>query len=118
MADQRIAESRRVLVVEDEMTIALLIEDKLLDLGAEVVGRRRAWTRPCASQARRPSMPRSWTSPSGAGTPTPSPISWPNGAFRSSSARGYSDWALDERHRDRPRLTKPYTSKDLEDRVL
>ncbi|WP_218196245.1 MULTISPECIES: response regulator [unclassified Pseudomonas] len=38
MATQRIAEGRRVLVVEDEMTIALMVEEMLLDLGAEVIG--------------------------------------------------------------------------------
>jgi CheY-like chemotaxis protein len=32
------ADRKRVLVVEDEMTIALLIEDMLTDLGHEVVG--------------------------------------------------------------------------------
>jgi len=30
--------ARRVLVVEDEMMIAMLVEDMLLDLGCEVVG--------------------------------------------------------------------------------
>ena len=38
MAAERIAEGRRVLVVEDEMMIVLVIEDTLLGLGAEVVG--------------------------------------------------------------------------------
>jgi DNA-binding response OmpR family regulator len=33
-----IAEGRRVLVVEDEFTIVLLIEDALLDLGIQVIG--------------------------------------------------------------------------------
>ncbi len=32
------ADRKRILVVEDEMTIALLIEDMLTDLGHEVVG--------------------------------------------------------------------------------
>jgi CheY-like chemotaxis protein len=33
-----VADRKRILVVEDEMTIALLIEDMLTDLGHEVVG--------------------------------------------------------------------------------
>jgi CheY-like chemotaxis protein len=33
-----VADRKRILVVEDEMTIALLIEDMLADLGYEVVG--------------------------------------------------------------------------------
>ena len=38
MASERIAEGRRILVVEDEMSIVAMIEETLLELGAEVVG--------------------------------------------------------------------------------
>ena len=31
---------------------------------------------------------------------------------------GYSDWALEERHRNRPRLAKPFSSKGLQNQVL
>ena len=31
---------------------------------------------------------------------------------------GYSDWALEERHRDRPRLSKPYSPQELEERLM
>lgn len=32
-------------------------------------------------------------------------------------ASGYADWALPENHRDRPRLTKPFTATELEHQV-
>ncbi len=31
---------------------------------------------------------------------------------------GYGEWALEERHRERPRLTKPFTSGELAIQVL
>jgi CheY-like chemotaxis protein len=38
MADMPVLAGRRVLVVEDEMMIAMLVEDMLTDLGCAVVG--------------------------------------------------------------------------------
>jgi len=38
MADAPVLAGRRILVVEDEMMIAMLVEDMLLDLGCSVVG--------------------------------------------------------------------------------
>ena len=34
------------------------------------------------------------------------------------SRSGYSEWAIEERHRARPRLTKPYSTAELENGVL
>jgi CheY-like chemotaxis protein len=38
MADTPVLAGRRILVVEDEMMIAMLVEDMLLELGCSVVG--------------------------------------------------------------------------------
>jgi CheY-like chemotaxis protein len=38
MADAPVLAGRRILVVEDEMMIAMLVEDMLLELGCSVVG--------------------------------------------------------------------------------
>src|ERR1700678_1249210 len=42
MADALSLQGRRVLVVEDEMMIAMLVEDMLVDLGCAVVGTAHA----------------------------------------------------------------------------
>jgi hypothetical protein len=80
-----IAEGRRVLVVEDEFTIVLLIEE-LLDLGIQVIGpasRLDAALR----LAREAQIDAAMLDINIlGGTPTPSPIFWLNGGSRSSSA--------------------------------
>lgn len=118
MAAQRAAEGRRVLVVEDEMTIVLMIEDTLVDLGAEVVGpasRLDAALR-LAGEA---SLDAAILDVNirGGHTYTVADILAERGVpFVFCS--GYSDWAIEDRHRDRPRLGKPYSSKELEVCVL
>ena len=101
-----------VLIVEDEMLIALLIEDALVDLGCEVVGPagkvetdlqlvrdvlidiaildvtiRDEKVYPVAEQLIARAIP-------------------------FVLASGYGDWALPEYLRDRPRLPKPFTVAD------
>lgn len=96
------------------MTIALLIEDTLLDMGLGIVG-------PVASLDAALHL---------AGTATlDAAILDINIRGGNSYAvadiladrqipfvfcSGYSDWALEERHRNRPRLAKPYSPADLE----
>lgn len=115
---QRMAEGNQVLVVEDEMTIVLMIEDTLLDLGAEVVG-PAARLEAALRLARKASIDAAILDVNiqGGNTYPVADILAERGipfVFCS----GYSDWALDERHRDRPRLAKPYSARDLEDQVL
>lgn len=118
MACQRIAEGRRVLVVEDEMSIVLVIEDALLELGAEVVG-PTARLDTALQLAREASIDvaildvniRGGNSYGVADILAERRIPF-------ILCSGYSQWAVEERHRDRPRLAKPYSKKDLEDRVL
>lgn len=118
MADRRIAKGRRVLVVEDEMTIAVAIEDTLQELGAEVVGpvsRLDAALR-LAGEAPIDAAILDVNIRDGNSYPVADILVRRGIPFVLCS--GYNDWALEERHRDHPRLTKPYTSKELEDRLL
>lgn len=117
MSNQRIAEGRRVLVVEDEMTIAVMVEEMLLDLGAEVIGpesRLDAALR-LASEASLDAAILDVNIRGGNSYPVADILAKRGIPFIFCS--GYNDWALEERHRDRPRLMKPYSLKELEDQV-
>lgn len=118
MATQRIAEGRRVLVVEDEMTIALMIEEMLLDLGAEVIGpesRLDAALR-LASEASLDAAILDVNIRGGNSYAVADILATRGIPFVFCS--GYNDWALEERHRDRPRLMKPYSLKELENQLI
>lgn len=118
MATQRIAEGRRVLVVEDEMTIALMIEEMLLDLGAQVIGpesRLDAALR-LAGEASLDAAILDVNIRGGNSYPVADILTKRGIPFVFCS--GYNDWALEERHRDRPRLMKPYSLKELEDQLI
>lgn len=117
MTTKRIAEGRRVLVVEDEMTIALMIEEMLVELGAEVIGpesRLDAALRQ-AGEASLDAAILDVNIRGGNSYPVADILAERGIPFIFCS--GYNDWALEERHRDRPRLTKPYSLKELEDQV-
>ncbi|MBC9033815.1 response regulator [Sphingomonas sp. JC676] len=118
MVDQRIAEGRRVLVVEDEMTIALVIEEALSDLGVQVVGpaSRLDMALRLAREERIDAAILDVNIRGGNSYPIADILTERGIPFLFCS--GYGEWALEERHRERPRLTKPYSSKDLESRVL
>ncbi|KAA0695855.1 response regulator [Halopseudomonas laoshanensis] len=118
MAVQRIAEGRRVLVVEDEMTIALMIEEMLLDLGAQVIGpesRLDAALR-LAAEATLDAAILDVNIRGGNSYPVADILAERGIPFVFCS--GYNDWALEERHRDRPRLNKPYSLMELENKVI
>ncbi len=108
----------RVLVVEDDMLIAIYIEDALRDLGCVVVGPvgkldaamrmadcevldaaildvniRGGHVFPVADRLRARGIP-------------------------FALASGYGDWALPEAFRNQPRLTKPFTEQELEAQML
>ncbi|WP_138390490.1 response regulator [Rhizobium indicum] len=118
MAAQDIAEGRQVLVVEDEMTIVLVIEDTLLELGAHVVGpaSRLDVALRLASEASIDAAILDVNIRGGNSYPVADILAERGIPFVFCS--GYSDWALEERHRDRPRLTKPYSPSDLAERLL
>lgn len=118
MAVQRIAEGRLVLVVEDEMTIALMIEEMLLDLGAQVIGpesRLDAALR-LAAEATLDAAILDVNIRGGNSYPVADILAERGIPFIFCS--GYDDWALEERHRHRPRLNKPYSLMELENKVI
>ncbi|WP_375450719.1 response regulator [uncultured Devosia sp.] len=118
MAAQHSIEGRRVLVVEDEMIIVLLIEQTLLDLRAQVIG-PAAWLNAALQLAKDEPIDAAILDINirGGDSYGVADILAERG-IPFVLCSGYSDWALAERHRDRPRLTKPYSSKDLQDWVL
>lgn len=118
MASERIAEGRRILVVEDEMTIVVLIEDALLELGAEVVGPTAHLdvALRLAREDRIDAAVLDINVRGGNSYPVADILTQRGIPFVFCS--GYGHWALEERHRGRPRLTKPFTSSELAVRVL
>ncbi len=118
MAAARFAEGRKVLVVEDEMTIVLMIEETLIGIGAAVVGPvgRLDAALQLAREAPIDAAVLDITI-TGGNTYTVADILAERGipfVFCS----GYGDWALEDRHRDRPKLTKPFGMSRLEVQVL
>jgi DNA-binding response OmpR family regulator len=114
----RCAQGRRVLVVEDEMTIVLVIEQALQELGAELVGPTahletalRLATEERIDAALLDINVRGGKSHGVADVLCGREIPF---AFCS----GYGDWSIEMRHRDRPRLTKPFTAGDVAAVVL
>lgn len=118
MASERIAEGRRILVVEDEMIIVVLIEDALLELGAEVVGPTAHLdvALRLAREDRIDAAVLDINIRGGSTYPVADILTQRGIPFVFCS--GYGDWALEEGHRERPRLTKPFTSGELVLRVL
>jgi len=115
---RRIAEGCRVLVVEDEMFIVLAIEDALFDLGVEVIG-PAARLDAAVRLAREPYIDAAILDVNiRGGTSYPIADILAERGIPFLFCSGYSEWALEERHRDRPRLTKPYSAKELETGVL
>lgn len=118
MASERAAQGRHVLVVEDEMSIVLMIEDALMDLGADIVG-PTAWLDAALRLAREEAIDVAVLDINiqGGNSYAVADILAERGIpFLLCS--GYGDWAIEERHRNRPRLAKPYSPSDLEGRVL
>lgn len=118
MGEQREAEDRQILVVEDEMTIVLVIEDTLHELGAHVVGpaSRLDVALRLAKEASIDAAILDVNIRGGNSYPVADILVERGIPFVLCS--GYSNWAIEERHRDRPRLTKPYSAADLRQVVL
>lgn len=113
MVDDSLAGSR-ILVVEDEMLIALEIEEILLRLDCVVVG--PVGKLDVALQMARDEPLEAAildvTIRGGHVYPVAEQLTARGVPFVLAS--GYGDWALPEPFRDRPRLTKPYTQHDIE----
>lgn len=118
MVSKRLAEGRRVLVVEDEMTIVLMIEDTLLELGVEIVGPTAQLDAAVRLAKEAPIDAAVLDINIGSRNSYPVADILAERKIPFLLCSGYGNWALEHRHRDRPLLTKPYTSSDLEVRVL
>ena len=100
------------------MTIVLIIEDALIDLGALAVG-PVAHVDAALKLARHEPIDAAVLDiniQGGDSYPVADILAERGIPFVFCS--GYSDWALEERHRNRPRLTKPYSARELDDRLL
>lgn len=108
---------RRVLVVEDEMLIAEVVEEILTDLGYEVVGpvaRLDAALRLATTEVLDAAV-LDVTIRGGKVYPVAECLGARKVPFLIAS--GYGTWALPEALRNHPRLTKPFTRQHLEDRI-
>ena len=107
----------RILVVEDEMMIALLIEETLQELGCVVVGpvSTLAAALLLAREAALDAAILDVTIRGGHVYPVAEALRVRGIPFVLAS--GYGDWALPGVVQDRPRLTKPFTSRELEAQV-
>lgn len=118
MQGERTAGNRRILVVEDEMTIVVMIEETLLSIGAVVVGpvsRLDAALR-LATEAHIDAAVLDINIRGGKSYEAGDILAQREIPFVFCS--GYGEWALDERHRERPRLTKPFSPADLKAQIF
>lgn len=104
----------RILVVEDELLIAMSIEDVLEKMQCEVVGptAKLATALQLASDEDLDAAILDVTISGGKVFPVAEKLLERRIPFVLAS--GYGDWALPESLRDRPRLTKPFTDAELE----
>jgi DNA-binding response OmpR family regulator len=108
---------RRILVVEDEMLIAMIIEDALKDSGGEIVGPVATLEKALklAEEGEFDAAILDVTIRGGEVYPVAELLLKRGIPFVFSS--GYGDWALPEELRDKPRLTKPFTAAALEEQL-
>ena len=107
----------RILVVEDEMLIAVMIEEALQDLGCVVVGpvaRLDAALRLARDEVLDAAI-LDVTIRGGQVYPVAEHLLARGIPFVLAS--GYGDWALPENLQDQPRLTKPFSARDIEKHV-
>ena len=107
----------RILVVEDETLIAVLIEELLQELGCVVVGpvaRLDAALRLASNEALDAAV-LDVTIRGGHVQPVAEQLLARRIPFVLAS--GYGDWSLPESLRDQPRLTKPFTPQQLEQKI-
>jgi CheY-like chemotaxis protein len=111
------ASPRRVLIVEDEMLVAMMVEDALTDLGLEVAG-TAGTIEEALTAARAEGFDCAILDVHLHGKdvyPVADALAAKGVPF--AFATGYGQGSLPERYRNRPTLPKPFTSQDLE-RIL
>ena len=107
----------RVLVVEDETLIAVLIEDMLAAMECEIVGPigKLETAIQTAKESKFDIAVLDITFRGGKVYPVAEDLLARGVPFVLAS--GYGDWALPASLRDQPRLTKPFTAAELEEQV-
>jgi two-component SAPR family response regulator len=107
----------RFLVVEDEILIAVLIEDALVGMGCEIVGPtgRLDTAMQLANEGEFDAAILDITIRGGKAYPIAELLVARGIPF--AFASGYSDWALPEAFRDQPRLIKPFTPRALDEQI-
>lgn len=110
-------EGHRILVVEDEMLIALEIEDALRDLGCAIVGpaARLDEALQLAAEEAIEAAILDITIRGGHVYPVAARLAARGIPFLLAS--GYGNWALPADLQDRPRLTKPFLREDLQSQI-
>ena len=107
----------RVLVVEDEVAISLLLEDMLLDFGCEVVG-PAGRVAAATELAKREELDLAVLDVTLAGQPIyPVAEALAARGIPFVFSTGYGSAGIDEPYRDRPVLQKPFAQHELQ-RVL
>ena len=108
---------RRILVVEDEMLIALLIEDAVKDSGGEIVGPASTLEKALklAEEGEFDAAILDVTIRGGKVYPVADLLLARGVPFVFAS--GHGDSALPEELRDKPRLTKPFTAAALDEQI-
>lgn len=108
---------RRILVVEDEMLIAMIIEDALQESGGEIVGPVATLEAALklAAEEKFDAAILDVTIRGGKVYPVAERLLARGIPFVFAS--GYGDWALPEALRDKPRLMKPFTAAALEEQL-
>jgi two-component SAPR family response regulator len=108
---------RRILVVEDEMLIALMIEDAVQESGGEIVGPVATLEKALklAEEGEFDAAILDVTIRGGKVYPVAEALLARGIPFVFAS--GYGDWAFPEGLRDKPRMIKPFTAAALEEQI-
>jgi CheY-like chemotaxis protein len=114
MAETPVLAGRRILVVEDEMMIAMLVEDMLLELGCTVVGPVHALAEALELARTEPGLDAALLDVNLAGQPVfPVADALREKGVPAIFSTGYGDAGLRDIDRGSPVLQKPFRSGDL-----
>jgi DNA-binding response OmpR family regulator len=107
----------RILVVEDDMLIAVFLEETLRDLGCVVIG-PVSKLETALQLATDEVLDAAILDVTIRGGPVfPAAERLRDRGIPFALATGYGDWSLPESLRNQPRLAKPFTSKELEEQI-
>lgn len=110
--------SRRILVVEDSPVIAVVLEDMLADFGCEVVGPagNMAIALELAAGERMDAAILDVNIRGGKIYPVATMLADRGVPFLLAS--GYADWTLPAELEDRPRLVKPFSADEVQEKLV